>query len=179
MVLGSAGRTWPPGPVAPLVFKAAASQILHHGERHSLKGADVRDLDDVRMREPDERANFAGEPAGEIGVVHHRLARNLDDDLGIDVLIEGAVDEPHSALAELGGDSVAPAGELRPFPCLESDRHETPLRPSIETISPDGSLARRPSRALLARPASGGFNPRNWLNKIDDDPGAVYPSLTA
>ena len=76
------------------------------------------------MRELHERADLAGEPAGEFGVVHHRLAGNLDDDFGVDVLVEGAIDEPHPAFTELGGDPVASAREAQSDPFVGSDRHD-------------------------------------------------------
>ncbi len=113
MFLGSHGKSLAAWPDRPLILKTSAGQVLHHGEGNSFEVADVRDLDDMRVRELDERADLAGEAAGELGVVHHRLAGNLDHDLGVDVLIEGAIDKPHSALTELGGDLVAAAGQGR------------------------------------------------------------------
>ena len=105
-----------------MILETSPRQVLHDSEGNSVEGADIGDLDDVRVRQPDERADLAGEAAGELGVVHHRLARNLDDDLGVDVLVEGAVDEPHPAFAELGADrgSARPRASIPTTPGIRS-----------------------------------------------------------
>src|SRR5262249_32054833 len=119
-----------------LILKASARQELHHRKRSAFPRADVGDFDDMRVRQLHKRANLASKPAGELGIVHHRRARDLDDDLGLDVLIERPVDEPHSTFTELGGDEVAPARKGHAFPAVGSDRHGTVLTMTSTAIKP-------------------------------------------
>ena len=103
--------------IFPLVIlQAAAGKILHDGERGPIMLSDVRHLDDVGMSELDQRANLSGESAGELRVLHHRSTRHLDHDVGVEIVVEGAIDVPHPALAELGPDDVAALRNAEPGP---------------------------------------------------------------
>ena len=150
-----------------LILETSPGQELHDGEGNSVEGADIGDLDDVGVGEADEGADFAGEAAGEFGVVHHGLARDLDDDLGVDVLVEGAVDEAHAAFAELGAHEVASTGEGQSRPLLGSDRHEPVLQAPINP-EPRNGLKPRCLRVFnRARPSSGGVNSRTQFEDND------------
>src|SRR5262249_46327127 len=85
--------------------EAAPGQALHDGERDAVLFADVLDLDNVRVIEADEGTDFAFKARGELGVLEGG-ARHLDDHFGVEVVVVGAVDGAHAALAELGGDAV-------------------------------------------------------------------------
>ena len=93
----------------PAVLEAPAGQVLEHRERQPLVFAHVQDANDVRVPEPHQRLNLAGEPLGELLGARPVRARDLDHHVGLEVVVPRTVYDAHPALAEPFEQFVPPA----------------------------------------------------------------------
>ena len=82
-------------------LKVFALEELHREIRLTLVLAEVVNRDDVRVRELAGGARLADEPLARLGVPFNRRGDDLQRHHTLDERVEGAVDHPHTALAEL------------------------------------------------------------------------------
>jgi hypothetical protein len=85
--------------------------------------AHVDHLDDVRVGQLDQGADFPGEALDERRVQQQGGAGHLDDHVAAEVAVVRLVDEGHAAFAQPGGHLVATAGQRESHPALGLERH--------------------------------------------------------
>ena len=86
----------------------------------SLELPDVDHLDDVRVAEPDQRADLALEPTQETRPLERVLRgdREFQHDVGFEMMIKGAEDLPHAPFADPPEDLVSARAISRPIHSL-------------------------------------------------------------
>ncbi len=92
---------------------------LHDEGAHAARLLEAVDRGDVGVLELGEDLRLALEARETVGVGGERLGEDLDRDLALQLRVGGAVDDPHPALAERGGDLVGPEAGAG------SERHRT------------------------------------------------------
>src|SRR5512135_2180039 len=91
-----------------LLAECCPGDILHHQIVHSLLSVKVVDDGNVRMVQPGEDSRFFVELLACGFVSHRALWENFECDIAVEVLIVGAVNVPHAALANLLENAVVP-----------------------------------------------------------------------
>ncbi len=96
-----------PSAVVHALIEVAPFEVLHRQVRRAVLLAQVVDRDDVPVRELRGGPGLPEEPFAMVGVVVELAGDDLDGDDTGQQGIEGLVDRPHAALAELLRDFVA------------------------------------------------------------------------
>jgi len=97
-----------------------------HQFHHQRALFDAVDLRDVGMIERCQHLGFALEAGDALGVVGEGLRQHLNGDLALQFGVGGAVDGTHTALAELGDNSVVSDRFLRHHPSAISGWYHFP-----------------------------------------------------
>ena len=96
----------------PLAQRFALQQ-LHDGVGHAVRGAEVEDREDVRVRERGDRARLALEARERLGVGRNPLRQHLERDVARQPRVARAVDLAHSSRAERSQDLVGTDARTR------------------------------------------------------------------
>ena len=99
---------------ADALLERLALDVLEDDVGAALVLAGVDHADDVRMAELGDRAGFAAEALELVGVRRDLAVHELDRDLPLERLVEGAVNRRHASGAYLGVQPV-PAAQLHPY----------------------------------------------------------------
>ena len=103
-----------PAHAADALLERLALDVLEDDVGAALVLAGVDHADDVRVRELGDRAGLAAEALELVGVRRDLAVHELDRDLALQRLVEGAIDRRHPAGADLGVEAV-PAAQLHPY----------------------------------------------------------------
>jgi hypothetical protein len=99
------------GPSLMTILQAAAAEVLQDGEGNIVVLADIGNLDDMGMDKAHQRADFVQEAAGKPFVDEHGLPGDFNDCITVEVMVTGAVDIGHAALAQHFLNDVAAVGK--------------------------------------------------------------------
>jgi hypothetical protein len=79
---------------------------FHHQRANTAGFFEAVDVRDIRVIQGGERLCFAGEPGQSVVVAREQIGQDFERDVTIQFRVAGAVDDPHSAFANLGDDFV-------------------------------------------------------------------------
>jgi hypothetical protein len=116
------------------VLEAATGQKLHYDERMALQGADIENLDNMRMTELNERADLAGKTIEKVGARRSLVGRDrkLEYNVRLEMVIGGQVNPPHTPLADPPEDLVPALRDLQSDPGVAAGSHNVePLRENV------------------------------------------------
>lgn len=104
---GQLQRAWHgEAPAAQPVAQLFAANELHGNEGDALRFAHLMDHGNVRVLEGGGGLGFLDEAAPPLGVSHQIRRKNLEGNLAVEVQVDRAINDPHSAPANLLEDFV-------------------------------------------------------------------------
>ena len=168
MRIATASLGLEPAELAQDLRAARAVDELHHDVLAAgrLLGAEVEDLDDVRVHEPRGGERLAAEARDEVGVRRQVLGEQLDGHVALQPRVERELDRGHAADAEPALEAVAVGEErLGGHPSSSGEHRRCPLvpraarRPSGVDGGGRGRRRRRRASASPSASASGSASP--------------------